>query len=274
MSWLNSISGDRFSLFSASFFVRHFAFAGVVFAALFAALPAQFGTGGSKQFPPDSDLGRASSATETLAHWLQPSTAAAAPRHRQRARNARTQTRKTDIASETAPEQSTPALAPLTPYIQIWPQAHPVKSDAPEAMAQLSSQNFAHQDFTRLDFVREDVMRQDGMHVAGKGDRLAAVSSNDEDIVQADELSELDRAAPPLIHPDGLIEARAQPVALTATDGRAAPDAGETTGPVSRFLAFAESVKAIPQAPWFDSVLIVMAGVISAFAAARFFMRA
>lgn len=245
MSWLSNTFGDRFSLFSVSFVVRNSARIAVVFAALFAALPAK----------PQSDAANHPSAAETLVRWIQPSVAEAAPR-RQRVRGTRAQAKKSDVASETSAEQSAPMLAPLTPYIQIWPLAHTVKSDAPEAMAHLPSNDF--------------------MPVAGKGDRLTVLAANEENVVDADELSELDRAAAPSleIHPDGLVEPRAQPVAFTTTDGRAAHDISDTAVPVNRFSAFAESVKAIPQAPWFDSVMIVMAGVLTAFFAARFFMRA
>ena len=253
--WLNTF-GDRFSLFSASFFIRNFARIVTVFVVLFAALPMEPKSDGPDPLNPDH-LVTVPDAADILARWVQPSTAAAAPRNRKRARNARAQDKKADVASETSPEQPAPVLAPLTPYIQIWPQAHAaIKNDAP-AMTQMPAQNL--------------------MHVAEKSDRLDAPSSVDvANVIQADELSELDRAAAPALElqPDGLVEPRAQPVALATTDGRAARDTGNSAVPANRFSAFAESVKAIPQAPWFDSVLIVMAGVITAFFAARFFMRA
>lgn len=252
MVWLDRKFGDTSPLFSASFVSRQFVRIIVVFVALFAAFSAKPENGGPDQL---HGLLNATSAAETLARWLQPSTAAAATRKRQRAASTRAQANKTAVASETSPEPSAPVLAPLTPFIQIWPQAHAVKSDASEAMTQLRAQDF--------------------MHVAEKGDRLIPLSgSEEEDVVQADELSELDRAAAPLQQPEAA-EARAQAVAFTDTDGRAAPrDNGDTTMPVNRFAAFAESLKAIPQAPWFDSLLFVFGGAIAAFIAARVFMRA
>jgi hypothetical protein len=251
MFWLDRIFGDTSPLFSASFFSRHFARIIVVFVALFGAFSAKPDNGGPNQL---NVLLNATSAAETLARWLQPNTAAAATRKRQRAKSTQTQANKTEVASETSPEPSAPVLAPLTPYIQIWPQAHTVKSDASEAMTQLPSQDF--------------------MRVAEKGDRLISLSGSEEEIVEADELSELDRAAAPLQQPE-VAEARAQAVAFADTDGRAAPrDNGDTIVPVNRFTAFADSVKAIPQAPWFDSVLFVFGGAIAAFIAARVFMRA
>ena len=101
---------------------------------------------------------------------------------------------------------------------------------------------------------------------AGEGNRLL------EQCVRRG-MSELDRAAAPLQQPEAA-EARAQTVAFVNTDGRAMRDNGETAMPVNRFTAFADSVKTIPQAPWFDSVLFVIGGAIAAFAAARGFMRA
>ena len=254
MVWLNRIFGDSSPLFSASFVSKNFARIVTVFMVLFAALPAKPESDGPNQPNPDNVLLNATGAAETLGRWMQPSTAAAATRHRQRARSSRREAKKTDVASETSPEQSAPVLAPLTPYIQIWPQAHTVKSDASEAMTQLSSQDF--------------------MRVGEKGDRLIPLSGNEEEVVQADELSELDRAAAPLQQQPDAAEARAQAVAFENTDGRAARDNGETTTPVNRFVAFADSMKAIPQAPWFDSVLFVIGGAIAAFVAARVFMRA
>lgn len=253
MFWLSTF-GDRFSLFNTSFFIRNFARIATVFVALFAAPVPQ--NEGPNRLSPDDVLMNAPSATETLALWMQPSTAAAAPRQRKRARATRAQEKKTDVASETSPEQAGPVLAPLTPYIQIWPQAHAVKNDAPEAMTQLSSHDF--------------------MRVTQKSDRLGASSTGEEEVVQADELSELDRAIAPglQLHPDGLPEVGAQPAALVTTDGRSALDSGDTPASANRFSAFAESVKAIPQAPWFDSILIVLGGAFAAFVAARIFMRA
>ena len=253
MFWLGKIFGDSSPLFSASFVSKNFARIVTVFMVLFAALPAKPESDGPNQPNPDNVLLNATGAAETLGRWMQPSTAAAATRHRQRVRSARGQAKKTEVASETSPEPSAPVLAPLTPFIQIWPQAHTVTSDASEAMTQLSSQDF--------------------MRVGEKGDRLISLSGSEDEIVQADELSELDRAAAPLQQPEAA-EARAQAVAFVNTDGRAAPDNGETTTPVNRFVAFADSMKAIPQAPWFDSVLFVIGGAIAAFAAARVFMRA
>ena len=253
MVWLNRIFGDTSALFSASFFIRNFARIVAVFVVLFAALPATPENDAANWSDPGNTLVNALSAADTLARWMQPSTAAAATRKRQRANSTRAQEKKTEVASESPAEQSLPVLAPLTPFIQIWPQAHSVKSDAPEAMTQLPSHDF--------------------MPVAEKADRLGSLSGSDEEIVQADELSELDRAAAPL-QPAGA-DARAQAVAFAKTDGRAAPqDHGDTAMPVNRFAAFAESVEAIPQAPWFNSVLFVLGGAVIAFAAARVFMRA
>jgi hypothetical protein len=108
------------------------------------------------------------------------------------------------------------------------------------------------------------VTAHDFLRVAEKADRMAPSSSDDdESVVQANELSEIDLAATP----------PAQALAFATTDGRAQPDASETL-PVNRFAAFADNVKAIPQAPWFDSVLFVLAGMIAAFIGARVFMRA
>lgn len=252
MSWLNSLFGDRFSLFSASFFVRNLARTATVFLVFFTAPESN---GPSR---PVHVLRDGASAVETLARWMQPNIAAAAPQKRRRARNTRAQAKTSDVASETSPEQATPVMAPLTPYIQIWPQAHSVKSDTPEEMTQLPSYGF--------------------MSVAEKSDRLIPPSVGDEEIVQADELSDIDRAAAPLIElqPDGLVKPRAQPVAMTATDGRAAArdTSGDTAVPTNRFSTFAESVKTIPQAPWFDSIMIVLGGAFAAFVGARIFMRA
>jgi hypothetical protein len=253
MFWLDRTFGDSSPLLNASFFSRNFARIVTAFVVLFAALPAKLESDGPNQSNPDHILLNAPDAAETLARWMQPSTAAAATRHRKRARSGRGQAEKADVASKTSPEQPAPVLAPLTPYIQIWPQAHTVTSDAPEAMTQLSSQDF--------------------MGTAEKGDRLTSLSGSEDEVVQADELSELDRAAAPLQQPKAT-EARAQTVAFADTDGRAMRDNGETAMPVNRFTAFADSVKMIPQAPWFDSVLFVIGGAIAAFAAARVFMRA
>jgi hypothetical protein len=249
MVWLNRIFGDTSPLFSASFFGKALAGLIAVFVVLFAALPGEPGQEGPNR---PKALLNATSAAETLARWLQPTTAAAATRTRQRVRNTRAQPQATDSASETPYEQSARVLAPLTPFIQIWPQAHSVKSDAPEALTQLPSQDF--------------------MGVAEKDDRLASPSQSDVEVVQADELSELDRAAAP-IQPSAT-EARAQAVAFADTDGRALRDQAEAASPVSRIAALAESIEAIPHAPWFNSVLFVFGGAVIAFAAARVFMRA
>jgi hypothetical protein len=119
MVWLDRIFGDTSPLFSASFVSRHFVRIIVVFVALFAAFSAKPENGGPDQF---HGLLNATSAAETLARWMQPSTAAAATRKRQRAASTRAQENKTEVASETSPEPSASVLAPLTPFIQIWPQ--------------------------------------------------------------------------------------------------------------------------------------------------------
>lgn len=245
MSWLNQLRlntfGDNSSLFSASFFSKNFARIVAVFIVLFAALPAKTEIEGPNEPSPDNVLVNVPSAAETFARWMQPSTAAAATRYRHRARGERAQAKKVDVVSE----QSTATLAPLTPYIQIWPQAHSAKNDAPPEMAQVTTHDF--------------------MRVAEKADRLVPTSSSDEDdVVHANELSEIDLAATP----------PTQAVAFAATDGHAQPDASEAIAPANRFAAFADSVRAIPQAPWFESVLFVIAGVIAAFIGARVFMRA
>ena len=256
MVWLNRIFGDTSPLFSASFFIRHFARIVTVFVVLFAALPATPENDAANRPDPGNVLLNALSAAETFARWLQPSTAAAATRQRQRAKSTRAKAKKSEAASERPPEQPARVLAPLTPFIQIWPQAHSIKNDVSEKTTQWSS----------LDFMR----------VSGKADRLALPSDGDEESVQADELSDLDRAAAPLRSAEAEARAQAVTVANTAsTDGRAAPQVhGDTTLPANRFAAFADSVKSIPQTPWFDSVLFVIAGSIAAFAAARVFMRA
>ncbi|WP_147413444.1 hypothetical protein [Pseudorhodoplanes sinuspersici] len=240
-------------MFIASFFRRNIARIVAVFAVLFAALPGTPGSNAPTQPSPDNLIVNAPSAAETFARWLQPSAAAAATRKRQRTKSTRVQETKTEDASETSPEQSSQVLAPLTPFIQIWPQAHTARSEVPEAMTQLPSHDF--------------------MRVAGKADRLLPTSGREEEIVEADELSELDRAAAPLQPAEG--QARAQAVAFAGTDGRATRrDNGDSTTPANRFAAFADSVKALPQAPWFDSILFVIGGAVAAFAAARVFMRA
>ena len=259
MSWLSGIQhyfiGGRFPLFDVSFLVRNFARISTVFVALFAALPAMHDSGKSSE--PDNVFAIISSAANALARQIEPSEAVAAPRQGERARNTRRKEKQADIATETPSEQLAPGLAPLTPYIQIWPLAHAaITSDAP-AMTQMPTQEL--------------------MQVADKSDRLNASPADDTNVIQADEMSELDRAATSRIEiqPDGLTESRAQRVAFaTTTDGRAMHDNADLEATLNRFSTFVESVKAIPHAPGFESILIVVAGVVAAFTASRIFMRA
>lgn len=171
-------------------------------------------------------------------------------RYRKRSRKARTpakieeeQTSRDDIASE----QSVPVVQPQTPFVQIWPHV--------ETGANENTQNTAIQSVDEM------------APIAAKTDRLnsaAAPVPSDTAFVDPDEENDLDRAAAPQL----------QRVALASTDGAAPPDASERAVTLNRFSAFAESVKTIPEAPWFESILMVLAGVTAAFVAARIFVRA
>jgi hypothetical protein len=184
-----------------------------------------------------------------LAQWLQPSAAEAAPRHRRRSRKARAAIKTSQAAAETS-EQPARLLAPLTPFIQIWPHADPVAG------------------------ANQPAPVEDAAVIAPTGivPPMQSEVSSDADtigIVQADELSELDRAAsssaprPPVTKSDR----------LRSTDGSATAESTDHQQ-IASTPAFYESVTAIVHAPWLNSVLIVMACSLGAFIAARIFMRA
>lgn len=229
MSWLD-----------ASFFSRNFIRIVTAFVVLFAALPAKTGPDGLSESGRDYGLLDLRGGAESIARWMQPSTAAAAPRSTKRQRSRARSTKAQEKKPEAVSEQSASIVQPLTPFIQIWPHAQRVAGE-PNITSETSDEIAP---------------------VAVKGSRLDAAPESEATIVHPDEVSEIDLAATP----------PAQSFALASTDGRGLLDAGERS--VNRFSAFVEQVKALPQAPWFDSVLLVMGGVIAAFFAARMFVKA
>lgn len=197
----------------------------------------------SEQIDPDNFSARG------IAQWLQPSAAEAAPRQRRRSRKARAANHTSQAAAETS-EQPARLLAPLTPFVQIWPHADPVVGAKQSAPAQDAA-----------------AIEPTGIVSPMQSEHGGEINATD--IVQADELSELDRAAasstprPPVTKSDR----------LRATDGSASAESADHHQTASA-PAFYESVTAIIHAPWLNSVLFVMAGSLGAFIAARIFMRA
>jgi len=176
--------------------------------------------------------------------------AAPQKRSRKRGRKARTRTKTEERVekADNAGEQTAPVSQPLTPFVQVWPH---VETGANENTQRVVSEN------------------ADGIAPVGvKSNRLVSdaldTAQSGLTFVDADEENDLDRAA----------HSSAQPVMLASTDGAAPSDIGEQVASHNRFYAFAEAVKAIPKAPWFESVMLVLAGVIAAFLAARIFVRA
>lgn len=171
-------------------------------------------------------------------------------RSRKRSRKARTPAKTEERVGkdDSASEQAAPVIQPLTPFVQVWPHVETGANENTQSAASNSTGAIAP--------------------VGIKSDRLVSeatdIERSDSALVEADEENDLDRAA----HPS------AQPVTLASTDGAAPSDNNEKAAPHNRFSAFAESVKALPEAPWFESVLMVLAGVIAAFVAARIFVRA